>query len=289
MGQYDKIIKTALKEDIGRGDITTGLFIPKNAVFKGVIIAKEKGILCGVEIAGRVFKITDRRIKVKIHLRDGAALKKGSKIMTVAGSGKILTAERTALNFLQRLSGIATLTNRFVKKLGSGKTAVYDTRKTTPGLRSLEKYAVKCGGGKNHRFGLFDMFLVKDNHLAVLGRNCAGKLREKISLARKKHKELLIEMEAGSLKQVKNFMPLNPDIIMLDNMSFRELKKAVKLIRKGGKAERRKGGKGRPEIEISGGVNLKNISRISKTGPERISIGALTHSAKSIDMSMEMR
>ncbi len=311
--KFEKTIRLALKEDIssgdpttrlspkGRlkkpssaygttngwsGDITTNVFVPSKYRFRGIITAKETGTLCGIDIAKKTFQIMDPSAKFKVYVKDGAAVSKGQDLMSVEGSRKILTAERTALNFLQRLSGIATLTSSFAKELKKGKTYIYDTRKTTPGLRVFEKYAVKCGGGKNHRMGLYDAFLIKDNHIAALGASPYAALEKKIDLIRKKYKGYKIEIEAKTLSQVEKFILLNVDIIMLDNMTFGQMKKAIKIIRSlrsGRFANRRI-----PEIEISGNVKLSILKKLSALAPERISSGSLTHSASSLDISFNI-
>ncbi|MEA3307877.1 MAG: carboxylating nicotinate-nucleotide diphosphorylase [Elusimicrobiota bacterium] len=281
MDKFEKTIRLALKEDISTGDITTNVFVPSKYRFRGIITAKEKGVLCGIDIAKKAFQIMDSKAKFKVYAKDGVSIKKGQKLMQVEGSRKILTAERTALNFLQRLSGIATFTSKFAKELKKGKTYIYDTRKTTPGLRIFEKYAVKCGGGKNHRMGLYDAFLIKDNHIAALGANPYSALEKKIDLIRKKYKNYKIEIEAKTINQVEKFILLNVDIIMLDNMTFAQMKKAIKIIR------RKKKGK-IPEVEISGNVNLSTLRKLSALSPERISAGSLTHSAPSLDISFNI-
>ena len=281
MEKFEKIIKLALKEDIASGDITTNVFVPKNKKFKGIMTAKDKGVLCGINISKRVFKIIDSKAKFEIYANDGDIIRKGQKLMSVEGSRGMLIAERTALNFIQRLSGIATYTNKFAEKLKGRKTFIFDTRKTTPGLRVFEKYAVACGGGKNHRMGLYDAFLIKDNHLAALGANVYPALEEKISLIRKKYKGVKIEIEAKTLAQVEKFALLGADIIMLDNMNLKQMKKAIKIIREAK-------GKKTPEIEISGNVALKKLPLLSKLSPERISAGAITHSAAAMDISFNI-
>ncbi|MCK4936791.1 MAG: carboxylating nicotinate-nucleotide diphosphorylase [Elusimicrobiales bacterium] len=237
MDKFEKTIRLALKEDVSTGDITTNVFVPSRYKFRGIITAKESGILCGMDIAKKTFQIVDGSAKFKVYARDGASVLKGQKLMMVEGSRKILIAERTALNFLQRLSGIASFTSKFAKELNKSKTHIYDTRKTTPGLRIFEKYAVKCGGGKNHRMGLYDAFLIKDNHIAALGANPYSELKKKIDFIRKKYKGYKIEIEAKTLSQVEKFTELGVDIIMLDNMTFEQMKKAIKIIRNRGKRQ----------------------------------------------------
>ena len=301
MKRFDSVIKAALKEDIGPGDpttcfgtqrarqsrasrwwgdITTEAFIPKGVRFYGEMRAKASGTVCGLSVAKRVFELAAPGSKVKILIKDGARVKKGAALMTVKGSRAILTAERTALNFLQHLSGVATKTAAFVKALKGGRTGIYDTRKTLPGLRALEKYAVKCGGGANHRMGLYDAFLIKDNHIAMLGGN-AELIGRKIAVLRKKYRGVKIEIEAQSLAQFKAFLLLGADIIMLDNMSAPDMKKAIAL------AAVLKGVK--PEIEISGGIDIKTAARLAALGAERISAGCLTNSAGTLDISLEVK
>ena len=299
MKKFEKTIRLALKEDVLTGDITTNVFVPSKYKFRGIITAKEAGTLCGIDIAKKAFQIMDSSAKFKTYAKDGASVFKGQKLLSVEGSRKILTAERTALNFLQRLSGIATLTSKFAKELNKSKTYIYDTRKTTPGLRVFEKYAVKCGGGKNHRMGLYDAFLIKDNHLAALGAEPYGALKKKIDLIRKKYKGYKIEIEAKTLSQVEKFTLLGVDIIMLDNMSFEEMKKAIKIIRNRDKRQEARGNNKRqatggrqqaraPEVEISGNVKLAALRKLLKLSPERISSGSLTHSASSLDIAFNI-
>lgn len=279
MFEFDPLIKTALKEDVGTGDATTEVFIPKGMKFEGRMFAKAAGVLAGGAVAKRVFELADPGSRTRLLLKDGAHFKRGSAILTVRGSRRLLTAERTALNFIQHLSGVATRAASFSKAVGKGRTRIYDTRKTVPGLRALEKYAVKCGGGANHRRGLYDAFLIKDNHIAMLGGSLA-RLRERLAYARRKYRGLKIEIEAQDLKQVADFLPLGCDIIMLDNMSRPDMKKAVALIRAGNK---------RTEIEISGGVKFEDLPALSKLGADRISVGSITNSAGALDIAFDVR
>lgn len=266
------IINCALQEDIGSGDITSRAVIPADSLSKARIIAKDLGIICGLDIADWVFKTIDKKIKFVKKIRDGSSVRAGAVIAIVEGPTRpILSAERTALNFLQRLSGIATLTEKFVKAAGR-KVKVLDTRKTTPAIRMLEKYAVRTGGGTNHRFGLFDAILIKDNHIAA-----AGSLKKTVSIARKKYQK--VEVETKTFAQVKEAIEAGATRIMLDNMSISGIKAATKLIRSS---------KRKIEIEVSGGINLGNISKIAKTGIDYISIGALTHSAPAMDISLKV-
>lgn len=275
-----------LKEDLGRaGDITTRFLIPKDKSLKAFIVAKEAGIVCGLKPARGIFNAVSPRIQVKLLAWDGQKVKKGRKIMEISGSREILTAERTALNLLQHLSGVATLTRRFVEKARGTKAGIYDTRKTIPGLRTLQKYAVRCGGGVNHRMGLSEGILIKDNHLKAIAQDNLRMpdLKKKIAALRKKHPRLPVEMEAQNLSQVRLTLDCGADIILLDNMTIKTLKKAVALIR-----SRPSAITSHPLIEVSGGVNLKNVRSIARLGADRISIGKLTHSAPALDMSLEL-
>ncbi len=268
----DLLIKAALREDIGAGDVTTIAVVPKGARGEADIIAKEDLVIAGLFMAEKVFKCLDKKSSFKPFFKDGDLVRKGEKIATVAGRlNSLLTGERVALNFLQRLSGIATLTSMFVKK--AGKVKILDTRKTTPCLRLPEKYAVKAGGGHNHRFGLFDSILIKDNHIKA-----AGGVREAVRRVYKKYGDSIpVEVEAKSLKEVKEAMTSGADIIMLDNMDIAKMKKALKMIKK------------KALVEVSGGITLDNISKAASIGVDFVSIGALTHSARAVDISMEVR
>ena len=264
------IITLALEEDIGKGDITTDATIPRDLRAKAVLVAEEEGVLCGLPVAEAIFKKLDPELEFKPLLRDGDPVKPGQNLAEIEGNARaLLTGERTALNFLQRLSGVATTTRKFVEAANPYKAKILDTRKTTPGLRILEKYAVRCGGGRNHRMGLHDMVLIKDNHIRL-----AGSVSRALESARKGAGRVEIEVE--SLKEVEEALKSRPDIIMLDNMPLGDMEKAVKMI--GGKAI----------IEASGGITLSNITRVARTGVDLISIGSLTHSFKSLSISMEI-
>ncbi|MCM2268269.1 MAG: carboxylating nicotinate-nucleotide diphosphorylase [Elusimicrobiales bacterium] len=280
MKQFDAVIKAALKEDIGPGDVTTRFFVPLGTRFYGEMRAKDSGVVCGGEVARRVFALAAPGSRVKITKKDGARIKKGDVLMKIKGPASILTAERTALNFLQHMSGVATKAALFASVIKHPRTKIYDTRKTLPGLRMIEKYAVRCGGARNHRLGLYDMAMIKDNHVAFAG----GKpevLGAHIKAMRRAKPGLKIELEVQNLAQLKAFLPLGADVIMLDNMDFAAMKKAVALIR---------GYKGkRPEIEISGGVDLEMAAKYSKLGADRISVGSITSGARPLDISFEAR
>jgi len=228
--EIQNIIQRALKEDAYRNDVTTKLLISSSSKSKAQIIAKEAAVVCGLDVAIKVFRTLDPTCRFQTKLKDGSRVKKGAVILSIEGKTKaLLTAERTALNFLARLSGIATLTNQFMRQCASAKTTIHDTRKTTPGLRLLEKYAVRCGGGENHRMNLAEMVLIKDNHRKLFKEN--GSLETKIRLIKKKTNKL-IEVEVDSLKQFQAALTANPDFILLDNMNLKNLKKAVKLRKK---------------------------------------------------------
>lgn len=269
-------IAIALREDIGAGDITTEFFVPDGLRALGRIVARERAIVAGGETAAEVFRRVNPELNVDVLQPDGSALSGGETILEVRGSARsILTAERVALNFLQRLSGIATLTRQFVDAIGKSRAKVLDTRKTTPGLRALEKAAVVAGGGANHRFNLNDMILVKDNHLSV-SDGFAG-FAGTIQRLRQERPEIRIEVEADRLEQVRSFLEIEGiDVILLDNMKPSELREAVAL------------GRQKVKFEASGGVTLKSVRQIAATGVDYISVGALTHSARAIDLALEL-
>ena len=274
----DKQLKRFLQEDIPAGDITSDTLIPKKAIMKVSIVAQEQGVLCGMGIIKRLYLLINKSIILNAHRTDGQRVRKGMKVATIRGDARsILRGERTALNILQQLSGIATETARYVDKIKGTKAYIYDTRKTMPGMRTLQKYAVRCGGGKNHRMSLSDAVLVKDNHCALLASYDTLARAMKIWRKRKK----VVEIEADSFEQVRIFMKYRPDIIMLDNFSFAELKKAAAYIIKNRS-------KGKPAIEVSGGITTKNLRRIARLGVERIAVGAITHSSRALNFSMEM-
>lgn len=270
-------IAIALAEDLGSGDVTSEFFVPAAIQVTAHIVAREKAVVAGTNTAAEIFRRVDPVIQIEIHHSDGAKVAAGARIISLRGPNRsILKAERVALNFMQRLSGVATLTRKFVEAAGKKRVTILDTRKTTPGLRELEKAAVKAGGGDNHRFGLFDMVLVKDNHLVA--RSGLLGMTEAIRRVRESHPEMRIEVEADHLDQVKALLKMDDvDVIMLDNMKPVELRKAVALR-----------GKRKVKFEASGGITLKNIRQIAATGVDYISVGALTHSAPSINLSLEI-
>ncbi|HEU0207733.1 MAG TPA: carboxylating nicotinate-nucleotide diphosphorylase [Candidatus Udaeobacter sp.] len=272
---YDPI-SVALKEDIGDGDITTDFFVPETLLAIGRIVAHEAAVAAGTSIAAEVFRKIDPAIESHIIHPDGDAIVAGDIVFEVRGHARsILKAERVALNFLQRLCGIATLTRQFVDAVGNHPAKILDTRKTTPGLRALEKAAVVAGGGVNHRFGLYDMILVKDNHLAALG-GLSG-FADQIRRLRTDRPNIRIEVEADDLEQARAFIDVDGiDVILLDNMVPAQIREALALR------------KNNIKFEASGGITLKNVRRIAATGVDYISIGALTSSARAIDLGLEI-
>jgi nicotinate-nucleotide pyrophosphorylase (carboxylating) len=275
--RIEEIIDRALAEDLGQGDVTTEALIPGNQQGTGFIVAKEEGILAGTEAATQVFHRVDPELKVEILLEDGTSVKPGSKVARVSGSiASILKAERIALNFLQRLSGIASETNRYVARVEGLPVRIMDTRKTTPGLRSLEKYAVSVGGGRNHRMSLGDGILIKDNHLAAL-RSQGLNIKDIIVKARQNAPQRLqVEVEVETVSEALEAVKAGADIVMLDNMNLEDMRNAVQSIH------------GRALIEASGGITLDNVRAVAETGVDFISIGALTHSARALDISLEL-
>ena len=275
--QIEEIIDRALAEDLVKGDVTTDALIAAHRRGTGLIVAKKEGILAGINIAKQVFHRVDPELKVEVLLEDGAGVKPGSKVANVAGNvASILAAERVALNFLQRLSGIASETNRYVEAVKGLPVRIMDTRKTTPGLRSLEKHAVKVGGGDNHRMSLGDGILIKDNHLAAL-RSQGLNIKQIVARARQNSPQRLpVEVEVETVSEALEAAEAGVDIVMLDNMNLEDMRKAVKSIH------------GRALVEASGGITLANVRAVAETGVDFISIGALTHSARALDISLEL-
>jgi nicotinate-nucleotide pyrophosphorylase (carboxylating) len=275
--QIEEIIDRALAEDLGKGDVTTEALIPGERQGTGFIVVKKEGILAGIKVAKQVFHRVDPELEVEILLVDGARVKPGSKVAKVSGRiASILKAERVALNFLQRLSGIASETNRYVEAVKGLPVRIMDTRKTTPSLRSLEKYAVRVGGGENHRMSLGDGILIKDNHLVAL-RSQGLNIKEIVAKARQNAPQRLpVEVEVGTVSEALEAVEAGADIVMLDNMNLEDMRKAVKSIH------------GRALIEASGGITLDNVRAVAETGVDFISIGALTHSARALDISLDL-
>lgn len=268
---YKQIVDMALIEDIGTGDITSRALVDKNAKARASIVAKEDFVLSGLDVAHYAFYALDENVKFNPLYKDGDRIKKGSTILEVEGlAAKLLQSERVALNFLQRLSGVATLTAKYVDKVKHTKVKVVDTRKTTPGLRVLEKYAVNCGGGYNHRTGLFDGVLIKENHIRA-----AGSISNAIKACRETaHHLIKLEVEVTNLKELEEALDNGAEVIMLDNFSVADIVKAVSI------------NSGKAILETSGNVNLDTISSLAETGVDIISVGKLTHSALAVDISM---
>jgi len=281
MQWLDDLILQALKEDAPHGDITTEAIVHEDAMGRAVIVAKQDGVICGLPIAAKVFELLDSGTVFEARVQKGDWVTAGQILAEVKGKLRaLLMGERTALNFLQRLSGIATLTRQFVQKVAPYGVKIADTRKTTPLLRALEKYAVRCGGGVNHRFSLSDGILVKDNHIRA-----AGSLVEAVKRVRTRvHHLLRIEVEAHSLDQVREALECEVDAILLDNFNIDEIRQAVQIVQDWSKRT----GRPKPLIEVSGGVTLDNVEAIAQTGVDLISVGALTHSAPALDISMEI-
>lgn len=273
MNAVYRLAELALSEDVGAGDVTTNSIVPPDLSAAALIVAREEGVVAGLFVAEAVFRLLDGGVSFSSRVREGGQFKEGQVLAEVCGKARaILTGERTALNFLQRLCGIATFTRRLVRLLDGYPARLVDTRKTTPGLRLLEKYAVRAGGGGNHRFGLYDAVLIKDNHLKV-----AGSIARAVQLARASVPlTMKIEVETENLTQVEEALAAGADIIMLDNMEPEDMRKAVSLVA------------GRALLEASGGINEKNILAVARSGVDFISAGALTHSAPALDISLEI-
>jgi nicotinate-nucleotide pyrophosphorylase (carboxylating) len=278
------IVLNALREDIGKKDITTWALVPENKSVKAVLLAKQDCVICGLGVACVVFKAKGRGIKFKSLVKEGDFVKKGKIIARITGKARsILSAERVALNFLAHLCGIATQTRKFKDAIKPYKAKIMDTRKTTPGLRILEKYAVRIGGGFNHRMRLDEMVLVKDNHLKITKGYKGLKGLEMVSRGYR------VELEAKNLKEFKEALKLHPDVIMLDNMNIADMKRAVELKRGTRYLPVRQAGAIRDTLlEASGGITLKNVKKIASCGIEMISVGTLTHSVQSVDLSLEI-
>ena len=273
MRNIDHLVRIALDEDIGPGDITTEFLVDSNQTGNGTVIAKESLVIAGLEVAEKVFRSLDADVAFESTYQDGDGIESGTPVIQVSGTLKaLLMGERTALNFLQRLSGVATHVRSYVQMMGEHPVRLVDTRKTTPGWRALEKYAVRVGGAFNHRMGLYDGVLIKDNHIAACGgiEAAVSRIRENVSHLVK------IEVEAMDLSEVKAALAAGADVIMLDNMDIPQIKEAVSIIA------------GKALVEISGGVTKENLDLLAETGVDLISVGALTHSARSVDLSMKI-
>jgi len=284
MEKVRPLIKMAVDEDLGAEDITSKLLFKKSTKVKSKIISREEITVCGMNVVAEILKMYDENLKLKIILEDGQTAHVGSKLGIIEGPlAAMLSAERVLLNFLQKLSGISTTTAKYVRAIQGTKAKIYDTRKTTPGWRILEKYAVRCGGGHNHRLGLYDAVLIKDNHLAQLGRNFAPKLKKIINDARKIEHAKFIAVEVDHVDDQLNFVLKIPgiDIVLLDNMGQWQLNHAVEM------RSKVLGTKKKPLLEASGNVTLNNVSAIAQCGIDRIAVGAITHSAVAVDIGLD--
>jgi len=278
LSQVEPLIRFAIREDIGKGDLTSSSVLPRGAKARGTFVVKEGGIIAGLAVIPLIFRIINEKVKFIPLTHDGETVASGMPVAQITGPAiSILSGERVALNFLQRLSGIATLAARFVEEVRGTKAKILDTRKTTPGWRYLEKYAVRMGGALNHRMGLYDRVLIKDNHLRLSANQPVS---EAVSRARKRCPAgTLIEVEAENLAQVEEALSASADIIMLDNMSVKLINQAIHMIRNA---------TGTPLIEASGGITLRNARSIAQTGVDWISVGELTHSAKALDIALDL-
>jgi len=284
IAQVRPLIRMAIEEDLGQGDMTSVLLFKDDTIDKANIISREEIVVCGMPVVKEVLNIYDKRLKLKVHVNDGESAYIGRKIGTIEGPLRpMLSAERVMLNFLQRLSGIATNTRKYVRAVAGTKAKIYDTRKTMPGWRILEKYAVRCGGGYNHRLGLYDGILIKDNHLAQLGRNFQPKLRKIINEAKKVKHAKFIAVEVDHVDDQLNYVLEIPgiDIVLLDNMGQWQLKHAVDM------RNQMCGKNKKPLLEASGNITLTNVSAIAQCGVDRIAVGAITHSAAAVDIGLD--
>jgi nicotinate-nucleotide pyrophosphorylase (carboxylating) len=273
-----RAVRAALEEDVGSGDVTTLATLPENSSLRAVMVARESLRLAGIALAEAAFTELSAAVRVERLVEDGETVSVGGKLLRVWGPARaILSAERVALNFVQRLSGIATLTAAYVGAVRGTRAQILDTRKTTPCWRRFEKYAVTCGGGRNHRLGLFDLVLIKDNHLAALRGERPNAIAAAVQRARQRYPHLRVEVEADTLEQVQQALDAGADVILLDNMPLRDLRTAVQLVA------------GRAQTEASGAVDLKTVRLIAETGVDFISVGALTHSARAVDIGLDFQ
>lgn len=268
------LVYRALAEDIGAGDVTSAALVAEQETVRGVILSRGDYILSGIHVAALVFQTLDDSLTVEVLAKDGSSVREAQEVLRMSGNARsILAAERVALNLLQRMTGIASQTRRYAER--SGHAAILDTRKTTPGLRVLEKYAVLCGGGMNHRTGLYDRVLIKDNHRALWRRRGTGTLADAVRAAKKMHPELLVEVEVETEEDLASVLSASPDWVLLDNMSPARMAQCVVLC------------KGKCKVEASGGITLENVEAVAGSGVDAISIGALTHSVRAADFSLE--
>jgi nicotinate-nucleotide pyrophosphorylase (carboxylating) len=273
-----RAVRDALAEDIGTGDVTTLSTVPLDHTASALMVSRESMVLAGIDFAGTAFRELSSEVSISLYKKDGDKVSRGEPLLKVSGPARaLLTAERVALNFVQRLSGVATLTARFVDAVHGTGARILDTRKTTPGWRRFEKYAVACGGGTNHRFGLYDLVLIKDNHLAALRSALPDPIQAAVARARENYPNLKIEVEVDTLEQLDSALAASADIILLDNMTLSQLRRAVEK------------NQGRAKTEASGGVTLENVRAIAETGVDYISSGALTHSARAVDIALDFQ
>jgi len=284
MAKVRPLIDLAVSEDLGQGDVTSELLFPDDDGAEAYLISREEIIVCGMDLAQEVLQRYDSRLTLKVHIQDGKTGHIGSRLGTVMGPLRpMLSAERVMLNFMQRLSGIATTTNKFVQAIRGTKARIYDTRKTLPGWRVLEKYAVRCGGGYNHRIGLYDGILIKDNHLAELGRHFQPRLRKIVERAHRRKRVQFVAVEVDHVDDQLNYVLEVPgiDIVLLDNMGQWQLQHAVEM------RDRMCGKGNKPLLEASGNINLYNVAAVARSGVDRIAVGALTHSAGIVDIGLD--
>jgi nicotinate-nucleotide pyrophosphorylase (carboxylating) len=284
MTQALPIIKMAIEEDLGQGDLTSKILFKGDTIDKANIISREEIIVCGMDVVKKILKHYDEQLKLRVYVDDGQSAHVSCRLATIEGPLRsMLSAERVMLNFLQRLSGIATTTNKYVQAIQGTRAKIYDTRKTLPGWRILEKYAVRCGGGHNHRLGLYDGILIKDNHLAQLGRNFQPKLRKIVCEARKVKGIKFVAVEVDHVDDQLNYVLEIPgvDIVLLDNMGQWQLKHAVEM------RDKMRGKGKKPLLEASGNITLNSVSAIAQCGVDRIAVGAITHSAAAVDIALD--
>lgn len=282
--QIGRLVHMAIEEDLGIGDVTTELLFSEGVTGQASIVTREEIIVCGMPVVQEIIRQYDERVKLTVHIEDGQPAHIGNKLATFDGPLRsILSIERIVLNFMQRLSGIATTTNAYVRAIQKTKARIYDTRKTLPGWRTLEKYAVRCGGGYNHRHGLYDGILIKDNHLAELGKNFPAKLRRLVEKARKVKDLQFVSVEVDHVDHQLNHVLKIPgvDIVLLDNMGQWQLRHAVEM------RDKMCGKEAKPLLEASGNITLDNVSAVAQCGVDRIAIGAITHSAKAVDIGLD--
>lgn len=284
--EFDWLIEAALEEDGARRDVTTEALIDPGRSCEAEVVVKQEGVICGLPLAERTCRLFDQHLHFRALCEDGAKVGEGTVVAALSGpAASILRIERTLLNFMQHLSGIATLARRFCDAVAGAGAEIFDTRKTTPAWRALEKYAVRCGGGRNHRMNLSDQVLIKDNHLRLWrsGASETPSIADAVEVARRAAGGLTVEVEVANLEELAEALPALPDIIMLDNMTPRQVREAAEMVRRAGPARHS------PLVEVSGGVNLGNVRAYAEAGADMISVGALTHSAPALDIALDIR